>query len=381
MQEPSRKKEYNDGNSSSLPSLIVTSSATTTITTTTTALLPSSYLEIPDLIGPIDSIDISTLERGKIFSYWLSILVDSMDQPICIPLLIATGVRDGPILGITSCLHGNEVSGIPLIFRLYRDLDLSQMIGTLVSIPIVNTPGYMSGERTFEGADLNKLFPGKKNGTSPSQFVYYLFQKIIKQFHYLIDLHTASHGYLNSLFVRADMNNPVTARLAYLQNPQILIHQPNSDGSLRAVAASNRIHSITVEIGSPKIHQKRFIKNALLGVTQIMSFLKMIPYDEETNLAEITLCSKCTWIHSDVGGILMVLVDVGAWIKKDETFAITKDIFGNLIRVYRAPFTAIVISKCIQPVCQSGDRIILLGATHEAGFVTVGRKKLKDSGE
>ena len=36
--------------------------------------------------------------------------------------MIARGKRDGPVLGLTAALHGNELNGIPLIQALFAAL-------------------------------------------------------------------------------------------------------------------------------------------------------------------------------------------------------------------------------------------------------------------
>jgi predicted deacylase len=41
-----------------------------------------------------------------------------------------------------------------------------------------------------DGVDLNTVFPGKQNGTTAQSYVYQLFNKILTQFEYLIDMHT-----------------------------------------------------------------------------------------------------------------------------------------------------------------------------------------------
>lgn len=74
----------------------------------------------------------------------------------------------------------------------------------------------MLNQRQYsDGTDLNSLFPGvsqiKANdmqdpkGNCSEQFAYHLLHKIVSQFEYLIDMHTASFGRINSLYVRADM--------------------------------------------------------------------------------------------------------------------------------------------------------------------------------
>ena len=47
--------------------------------------------------------------------------------------------------------------------------------------------------------------------------------RIASKFEYLIDLHTASKGRVNSLYVRADMTNPKTCKMAKLQNAQVIL--------------------------------------------------------------------------------------------------------------------------------------------------------------
>lgn len=51
--------------------------------------------------------------------------------------------------------------------------------------------------------------------------------------------------------MKADLEDPVTRRMAMLQNAPIIVHSPPSDGSLRGVADSLGIHSIALEVGNP----------------------------------------------------------------------------------------------------------------------------------
>lgn len=79
--------------------------------------------------------------------------------------------------------------------------------------------------------DLNRCFPGKKEGTPSQVFCYAFIEKVVKpNFTYLIDLHTASFGRINSYYVRADLNDPVSKMLATLQQPQIILHDGGQDG-------------------------------------------------------------------------------------------------------------------------------------------------------
>ena len=103
-----------------------------------------------------------------------------------------------------------------------------------MAVPCVNVPGYLNFQREFsDGKDLNRLFPGQEFGTASQVYAYQLMAKIVNHFDYLIDLHTASFGRVNSYYVRSDMNDPVSAALAKLQQPQIILHNSGQDGKVK----------------------------------------------------------------------------------------------------------------------------------------------------
>ena len=179
----------------------------------------------------IDSLVIEDFPTSQISTAWINMVKQGLSEWIRIPVIVARGKEPGPVVGITAVIHGNELNGVPTIHRVINEIDVSQLSGTLVAVPCVNVPGYLRFTREFsDGKDLNRLFPGKKNGTVSQVFAYEIMHKIIKCFDYLIDLHTASFGRINSYYVRADMNDPVTSTLTKLQQPQIILHNSGNDG-------------------------------------------------------------------------------------------------------------------------------------------------------
>ena len=82
--------------------------------------------EIPILPSDTSFTDcLNKIEPGKQSIVWVPLVENSCAQKECVPVMIAKGVGRGPKMGLTAALHGNELNGIPLIFRLFRDLDLS----------------------------------------------------------------------------------------------------------------------------------------------------------------------------------------------------------------------------------------------------------------
>ncbi|KAI8338370.1 hypothetical protein BC941DRAFT_422689 [Chlamydoabsidia padenii] len=310
---------------------------------------------------------------------WIKMMEQGLSEWIRLPVIICRGAEDGPVVGITAAVHGNELNGVPCIHRVVSEIDVRKLKGTVVAIPCVNVVGYLKFQREFaDGRDLNRQFPGKEDGYASQVFSYHLMHKIISQFNYLIDLHTASFGRVNSYYVRSDMNDPVSATLAHLQQPQIVLHNSGQDGTLRSAASARGIKAITVEIGNPQLFQNQYVQWSYFGIMRILDHLDMYGLPE-TNAQEdeglsrgppsTILCSKGFWIYTKTGGILEVYPGVNSIVRKGDTIARVKNIFGNLVEEYRAPCGGIVIGRSSNPVAMAGDRILHLGVIKKRGEV------------
>jgi predicted deacylase len=316
----------------------------------------SSNIPIIKKFNPSDT------PRGTKRNYWMRIISDGLANPICIPVMVARGFEDGPVLGLTAAVHGNELNGIPVIQRLFYDLDINELKGTLVGVPVVNIPGFMGKTRRFnDGVDLNHIMPGNKNGNISQVYAYRFVDKLIKHIDYLLDLHTASFGRINSYYVRADMDKPEVKILAELQNADIIVHNPPSDGTLRGSADELGIPAITLEVGNPNTYQRRLIKSGIEGIHNVLCHLEMINDDIIPPSTETVLCNKSIWVYTDKGGLLTIESDLREMLKKDQKIATLRNVFGEKIKEYKSPEDGIVIGKSISPVNQSGGRIIHLG--------------------
>ena len=329
---------------------------------------------------------------------------NALSEPMTIPVIIIKGATPGPVLGITSALHGNELNGIPVIHRVMSVLDPSTMVGSLVAVPVANPGGFVRHQRGFsDGVDLNRIMPGKKNGNSAQTFAYKLLQRVVSVMDYLLDLHTASFGRVNSLYVRADMNVPLVRRLAQLQQPQIIVHNTGPDGSMRAAAADMGIHAVTLEIGNPQRFHSSFVDRAVAGVLRTLAYLniaseadlqlrqaasskglasagaKLTPSEPLTPGAALTpaqsasaadpvVCARSFWIFTRAGGVLFVLPSVNTWVHKGQVIAEVRSIFGELVDRHVAPMDGIVVGKSDNPVCRSGDRVLHLGVHDHQHF-------------
>lgn len=316
----------------------------------------------------IHKLEIEDIPRGKKANYWLQLISDGIGWPICVPVMVARGQQDGPVLGVTAAVHGNELNGIPIIQRLFRELDPAEMRGTVVAVPVVNVPALQRKQRRYiDNVDLNHIMPGKEDGNVSEVYSYRFVERIAKQFDYLVDLHTASFGRINSYYIRASLEDRVTRELAILQNAQIVVNNRPSDGTLRGAANALDIPAITLEVGDPNKFQKGVIRSGLTGIHNALVYLGILDGTIETPDVPPIVCSHSYWLYTDQGGILTVLPNVTDRVEKGTSLAILRNVFGEIIQEYLAPEAGIVIGKSVSPINHSGGRILHLGIESNDG--------------
>lgn len=319
----------------------------------------------------ITELDLSAAPAGKISKYYLHLVDNGLGQPVYVPIMVAKGREEGPVLGLTAAIHGNELNGIPIIQEVFQQLDLESLRGTVVGVPGLNVISLNLDSRRFvDDEDLNRAFPGKENGNRSEQYAFRIFDKIVRHFDYQIDMHTASFGRINSLYVRADMADEKMAKMAVLQDADIILDNkgiPSAGASagsprtLRAEAVLNGIPTITVEYGDPQVYQPEMTQRGVVGVFNTLQWLEMVPPANKRLPEAAVWCKKSYWVYTTQGGLLDIPVELKQQVAKGQVIGVLKNAFGDVIDTYYAPEAGIVIGKSTNPVNMTGGRIIHLG--------------------
>jgi hypothetical protein len=314
------------------------------------------------LVHVVDHLELESLAPGSVTRFRVDLVRDGMGEMIRLPVVVVRGAKPGPKVGFTAAIHGNELNGVRMIQRLVPSIDPATLSGTVVAVPVVNVPGFLSNRREFnDNADLNRVMPGQPRGTMSQVYAHRFIDRVVRHFDYLIDLHTASFGRINSLYVRADLRNPITSRMAYLEGPEIVVHNAGADGTLRSAAAGMGVHAITVELGDPQRFQRDRIRSSIEGSFNVLEHLDMVPERSASLAVEPVICGRSYWIYTDRGGLLDVFPEVCERVKAGQRIARVSDMFGDTVREYEAPEDGIVVGKSVNPVNQAGSRILHLG--------------------
>ena len=318
----------------------------------------------------ISEINLEKIQPNQVKNFWLKMIDNGFSQPISIPVIILKGKEDGPVLGLIAAIHGNELNGIKVIQESVKHINVNELKGTVIAIPGLNALSIGQDKRRFvDEEDLNRNFPGKANGNRSQQFVWQINQKILPKLDYLIDMHTASFGRINSLYVRGELGDEKISKMAMLQDADIVLNNKGvpsagdniaATRTMRAEAMLKGIPTITVEYGNPQVYQEDMVNRGVVGVKNVMKWLEM----QSFTIPEIkpaVICKKSYWVYVDQGGLLEIPVELNQIIENGELIGVLKNPFGEVIKEYFAPEKGIVIGKSTNPVNIDGGRIIHLG--------------------
>lgn len=324
-----------------------------------------------------NTLDIDKFPNGKISYCWVNMVQNEFGAYVKIPVMIAKGpnvTKDSKVLGLTAALHGDELQGIPVIHTVFREIGkiLNELSGVIIGIPCVNVTGYKRRDRKYiDGVDLNRIMPGKEHGTVSQQYCFNLMKKVIKNFDYLLDLHTASKGRVNSLYIRADIKDPLVSRLSHIFNPSIIVNNSAKKTTLRGAAMNLGIPTICIEIGDPLAFEDLKIKRAIKGILNIINYLNFVenkielPNDLQTIDTKTHVCSRSYWIYTSHGGLLTIHPKLCEKVKKGQVIASIVNIFGMIVAEYESPEDGIIVGKAESPIARQGDRIVHLGVIYE----------------
>ena len=214
-----------------------------------------------------------------------------------LPLLEISSPRKGPLLWLTAAVHGDEVTGIEVIHRLFELLPRLAWKGRIKAIACVNPSAFGFSQRRVPigGDDMNRLFPGDPTGSVAQRTAHAAFTAIRDDAPVAhLDLHTDSVMSVPYAILDRALTSAVRPQLAIAEalaiagGLDVLFDWPlaeyrklHLDRSLSgAVLNQARIPSFTMELGPTRVAEERFVKAGLAAVCAAMRELDMLGADQ-----------------------------------------------------------------------------------------------------
>ncbi len=287
--------------------------------------------------------------------------------PIDIMVTAASAAEPGPTLLLLGGLHGDEINGVEIVRRIIESEKHIPERGHVICIPILNIYGFIHFSRNVpDGKDVNRSFPGNRNGSLAARLASYLMTDIIPRIDFGIDFHTGGADRNNYPQVRCMLDDPVNLELARAFYAPFTLHAKYRPKSLRQSAAKLGKRIIVYEGGESSRFSEHAIEQGMAGTLRLMKHLGMISTPLPEPDYENHEFMHSSWIRARSSGIFQNLVESGSMVKKNQVVGYITDPFGDYRIQLRSPATGYIISINNNPILHQGDAVMHIGVNHRS---------------
>lgn len=278
---------------------------------------------------------------------------------IDLPVFVYRGKYPGPTLLLTAGVHGDEINGVETLRRMISDKSIVPDSGTVIAVPIVNIYGFLNNNRYLpDGRDLNRCFPGRKEGSLASRIAHILMNKICIKTDFGVDFHTGGPN-KNFPQIRCDTSEKINLDLAKAFGAPLIVNSRLRDGSFRE-AAWNRGKSILVfESGESMRMDENSIYEGIRGIRNLMNYTGMTKKSDDNRKS--VLINKSSWIRAGYSGMFRAYKELGQEIKKNDVLASITDPFGESEYPIISKSGGYILSMRSHPIVNKGDALINIG--------------------
>jgi predicted deacylase len=277
-------------------------------------------------------------------------------------LWTARGKSPGPTLCVVAGIHGDEINSVEIARRAFHAVDPQRLAGTLIVVPAANSQGFRTMNRyMIDRRDLNRSFPGSVKGSVASIVANALFERVIRQCNYLIDLHTGSNFRSNVAQIRVDMEDSDSLALAENFGVGVIIGGAGPSGSLRREAVDAGVAAIIYEAGPPYTFLEEEIELGTQGVLNVLDYLEMFETKGKPRRSQKLISSSWVRIPKGRGGIFLTSTGLGDQVKEGELLGTVTDPITDTTYEIRSPRDGVVIGAAIPQVVLSGYGVFHIG--------------------
>ncbi len=305
-----------------------------------------------------------TVQPGE--AKWIKIPIDRLPTGtlIDIPIYVFNAKKAGPTMLVQGGLHGDEINGVEIIRRMLFEGCYKINSGAVIVLPLLNIFGFIHFSRQVpDGKDVNRSFPGVKNGSLAARIAYEVTHKVLPQIDFGIDLHTGGAQRHNHPQIRYTESMPESKTLAQVFNAPFYFATSLIEKSFRKTAYDRKIPIIVYEGGESMRFDEYAIKEGIQGVLNVMKYVGMIdkidPMLIEREASEFL--TKRKWLRAPTAGMFVPQVLNGSSIKKGEVLGFVTDTFASYCENVTAPYDGFVFCINNQAVVNQGDALFHVG--------------------
>lgn len=285
--------------------------------------------------------------------------------PVQVPVFVERAEKDGPVLLLMAGMHGDEINGMEIIRRVIRKGWNKPNAGTIICIPVFNIFGYLNVMRELpDGRDLNRSFPGTKNGSLASQFAYHFMKEIAPHVDYVIDFHTGAAQRNNAPQIRCVMTDEISMELARIFNPPFIVHSRYIPKSVREAMNKRGKKILLFEGGKTHSIEEKVVKEGLDGIQRVLDHLNMRSFKADLDPDRQPVFIKSSkWLRAPNSGVFQACVANGDKVSVGTVLGIVSDPYGREERRIKSVSNGFVFCVNEAPLVNKGDALFHIGTT------------------
>ncbi|ALM49370.1 succinylglutamate desuccinylase [Flavobacterium psychrophilum] len=277
-----------------------------------------------------------------------------------IPIIVERSKLAGPTVLFSAGLHGDEINGIEIVRQMIARKINKPKRGTIICIPVINIFGFVNQSREFpDGRDLNRVFPGSKNGSLASRFAYYLLKEVIPNVDYCIDFHAGGASRFNAPQIRIVPNNPELKELSDVFNAPFTLYSKNITGSFRSACGKLGVKMLLFEGGKSLDINNNITQEGIQGAKRFLEHFDMLNPQKKAPVANNNsiYIDKSGWVRARFSGLFQHRAIAGDFVTKGDVIALITDPFGKVEHKVKAPNSGYIINANDAPIVYQGDAI------------------------
>lgn len=292
-----------------------------------------------------------------------SVQLGRIPQSPLLPVWAAFGRKSGRTMFLSAGIHGDEVNAVSLVQRFVEQLDVSELMGRVLVVPIANVSGFRAHTRRVpeDGKDLNRCFPGDPQGTASDRIAYFIFTELIAAADWGVDVHDSGNG--SVLLPHARVHDDELLELGAAFGTEIVMRAtlpPGYKGILTVEARKRyRRPFFHVEVGGGSMLCEDFIEQGVVGLRNLLVHEGMLNGKTILPQRQLYLRGRDDLaVPAPIGGFLSRYVELGQRVVKNQKLAAIKDPLTQQAAEIRAEADGIVHDLNMHGVVDAGDDVV-----------------------
>jgi len=280
--------------------------------------------------------------------------------PVDVPIIIERSKKPGPTILFTAGIHGDEINGIEIVRQLISKGINKPKIGTTICIPVLNIFGFINMARAFpDGRDLNRVFPGMKNGSLASRVAYELIHEVVPHVDFIVDFHTGGAYRFNAPQIRIEKGSEDDDIMAEIFGAPFILYSKNLNKSFRN--ACNKLGKpILLYEGGKSFDLDNTVTNTgVNGAKRIMNHFGMLrrQFKVTEPKKECVKITESSWMRAKHSGMFKATIKVGIEVKIGDDIGNITDPYGKFNHFVKANHSGYIININQSPIVYQGDAL------------------------